>query len=691
LFWLVFFISLLGFVFSFYKIVNNRKLRPILVLRGFLFIILIFLILDPKVEQTKSKSVDLKWHLYLDRSLSMSYHTQPSIGSLISGVDQIVDQIRQKKAEVNIIGFGNDLDTSWAVGDKMVTDGSTNMGLVIDHILASENNGIAGSIIITDGQANLGSEIPTQNLGISSPIHIIGVGDETPLVDISIHSIDAPPVIIKGENADIDVIIASHGTVNERLNVTIYSGKKLVGSKVVTVSGDGSLDRVRFRINPNQTGEIKYRVQVNVLSDEININNNKQVVPIQVLKNEYAVALITGAPNFNTQIIKQILSENPEYRIDHFVYLPDGYSQSLKTFWDMKYDLIIFDNHPIAENAKEWRSYLRIFAKKLVAHQTSLAFIVGADIHDSLLESYLSLMDVSVKDPLIELGAAYDWELNTNWDTFFPFHRINRLDVYRANLPPLIAQMEVDSSNAIPLANFAISEVNFPLFLVGEKPPLRFMVWSSPELNTLYYKTRGSELSGMTDEMFNTVFSWLMRTGNGQCFYFRSEKNSYQQGERVTITGKPIRDTETADDGFLHVSHQGKRINTKPIIFNENTGNYTGQFWASQSGQLDYEIELTFGNKVVTVGEGSVQVQESQVELNHVYLNKGPLMTLAEMNNGFFRHWDDRQSLISQISPESKIETLYSKIVLHDSWWMLILIFGILSAEWFLRRRLGLM
>ena len=127
------------------------------------------------------------------------------------------------------------------------------------------------------------------------------------------------------------------------------------------------------------------------------------------------------------------------------------------------------------------------------------------------------------------------------------------------------------------------------------------------------------------------------------------------------------------------------------IIFNENTGNYTGQFWASQSGQLDYEIELTFGNKVVRVGEGSVQVQESQVELNHVYLNKGPLMTLAEMNNGFFRHWDDRQSLISLISPESKIETLYSKIVLHDSWWMLIFIFGILSAEWFLRRRLGLM
>jgi hypothetical protein len=91
------------------------------------------------------------------------------------------------------------------------------------------------------------------------------------------------------------------------------------------------------------------------------------------------------------------------------------------------------------------------------------------------------------------------------------------------------------------------------------------------------------------------------------------------------------------------------------------------------------------------VNQGSVQVQESQVELNHVYLNKDPLKKLAELGDGTFRHWDNRLSLINQIKPITKLETIYSKVVFHDSRWLVICILGLLSAEWVLRRRLGLM
>ena len=306
-FWLILFLCLIGFIFSFYQVSDQKKLRPIIILRGILILILVLLFLDPKVEVTTKNSNDLKWHLYLDRSLSMSYHTHPSVGSLVSGFDQILEKIERKDVPIKIFGFGSDLDTSWTVGDKQIRDGSTDLGQVLNHIRSNEKNDLAGSVIITDGQVNLGAEIPSENLNINSPIHIVGVGDETPLVDVSIHAIDAPPVIIKGENADLDVTISSHGTVNERLNVTIYSGKKLVGSKVVTVSGDGSLERVRFRINPTQSGEAKYKVQVNALSDEINIQNNKQIVPIQILKNEYTIALITCVLKLGAPVIRAIV------------------------------------------------------------------------------------------------------------------------------------------------------------------------------------------------------------------------------------------------------------------------------------------------------------------------------------------------------------------------------------------------
>ena len=647
--------------------------------------------LDPKLEFIKTTYKDMNWHLYIDRSLSMSYHSQPSVGSLISEIDAIIERIEDKNIPLKIFGFGTVLDTNWIFGNKNIQEGSTNLGEVLDHIRLNENNALAGSIIVTDGQINLGQDISTHDLKISSPIHIIGVGNKTPMVDVAINSIDTSPYIIKGEDTDLDVTISSHGKINQRVNLTIYSDNKLVGSKVVTVLGGGSLEKVRFRINPQQSGSVNYRVQVSTLSDEINIQNNKQVVPIQVLKNEYAVAIITGAPNFNTRIMKNILAKHPEYKIDHFILNNSGYTKSLKQFWDTKYDLIIFDNNPVDPNEKEWNSYLKIFEKKLISHQSSLAFFQGDDIHESTTKSFLSLMDLNFNDPLMDIGLFYDWNISSQWNTYFPFNPINQSDFNINKFPPLKITFELDSANVATLAYYSISEVNIPLLVLGEKTPIRFMVWASSDLNNIYYKTTNTEISELVQLLIDPVFSWLMRTGNGQDFYFRSDKNSYQQGEQVTITGKPIQDNKILAEGFIHIYSDGSKINSKPIKYDKNTGLYNGQFWASQSGELEYDVEFTQDNQQVTVSKGSIQVQESQLELNHVYLNKNLLKRIADLSDGTFRTWDDRNSIITQINNETKIENAYSRVKLNFNRFMILFLIVILTSEWLLRRKMGLM
>ena len=130
--------------------------------------------LDPKLEFIKTTYKDMNWHLYIDRSLSMSYHSQPSVGSLISEIDAIIERIEDKNIPLKIFGFGTVLDTNWIFGNKNIQEGSTNLGEVLDHIRLNENNALAGSIIVTDGQINLGQDISTHDLKISSPIHIIG-------------------------------------------------------------------------------------------------------------------------------------------------------------------------------------------------------------------------------------------------------------------------------------------------------------------------------------------------------------------------------------------------------------------------------------------------------------------------------------------------------------------------------------
>ena len=195
----------------------------------------------------------------------------------------------------------------------------------------------------------------------------------------------------------------------------------------------------------------------------------------------------------------------------------------------------------------------------------------------------------------------------------------------------------------------------------------------------------------MVRKMFNPLFSWLMKTGNGKDFYFRSNKNSYQQGEQITIVGQPVQDLESLENGVINVFSQGQKINSKPIKYNKKTNSYIGSFWASQPGNLQYEIELLYENLPVIVSTGTVQVQESQIELNKVFLNRGPLETLSNKTNGKFILWDQRLEILTNITNEFRNDTINSIIYLHKKIWIFLILILFLTLEWSFRRKLGLL
>lgn len=691
LFWFLLIITSITIYFGYKNIFYLSNYKLLSIIRILSFTILLFIFLDPKFNFSVSKVKELPWNVYIDKSLSMSYHSKPSSVALASGIDNLINQLNREKIQNNIYTFGSELDTNWSSGGKKFSQGSTNLGMVLDHIKSNKNKNSAGSVIITDGQANLGKELGIENFDFYKPIHIIGVGNTSPFVDVAIKSIDAPPVIIKGESAELIVSITYSGDPNKKLNITLYSQNKLMGSKVISSSGNNSVDKVRFMVKPDQTGEIEYRVQVNSIADEINIQNNKQVVSMHVLKNMYRIAVITGAPNFNTQILKKNIFNNSKIEFDHFIYRNNNYSIPMKKFWDTKYDLIIFDNHPIDENADEWSSYLRVFAKKILSQKTSLALIAGYDIQQNIFESYLKLMELNYKKSIIKLESEFPWEITENWERTFPFTSSSFTNKYQNNFPPIYVGINIEPNNANVLANFSISEMKVPLLLLSEKGPLRFAVWTSPDLNQLRIKTHNKISNNFFGDFFNPIITWLMRTNNEKNFYFRSMKNSYQQGEQILVVGKPIMDSNHSTEGYIHVFSNDSLINTKQLFYDSNKKNYQGKFWASKAGKLDYKIEMFDEEKSRIVSEGEIHVQESQIELNKVFLNELPLKKLANQTNGTFNLWDSREELINNI--DNKIEKTVgnTRLTIKHEIGVAIFLIILVSIEWFLRRRLGLL
>ena len=690
-FWFLLIIVSITIYFGYRNIFYLGNYKLLIIIRSLCFIILLFLFFDPRFNFSVLKLKELPWNVYIDNSLSMSYHSKPSSVALATGVNNFINELKRKNIQNNIFTFGSAIDTNWFSDAKKFSQGSTNLGSVLDHIKSNMNKNSGGSVIITDGQANLGKELGIENFDAYKPIHIIGVGNTSPFVDVAIKSIDAPPVIIKGENAELTVSITYNGDPNKKLNITLYSQNKLMGSKVISSSGNNSVDKVRFMVKPDQTGKIEYRVQVNSIADEINIQNNRQVVSMHVLKNMYKLAIITGAPNFNTQILKKNIFNNSKIDFDHFTYRNNRYSIPIKKFWDTKYDLIIFDNHPVEENADEWSSYLRVFAKKILSQKTSLALIAGHDIQKNIFESYLKLMEINYKKSIIKLESEFPWEITENWERTFPFMGSNFINENQNNLPPIYVGINIEPNNANVLANFSISEMKVPLLLLSEKGPLRFAVWTSPDLNKLRFKTYNKKSNLFFGDFFNPITTWLMRTNNEKNFYFRSSKNSYQQGEQISVVGRPIIESGHSTEGYIHVFSNDSLINTKQLFYDSNKKNYEGKFWASKAGKLDYRVEIFDEEKSKIVSEGEIHVQESQIELNKVFLNELPLKKLALQTNGTFKIWDSREEIINIIDKKFDKTERNTRITLKQRMEVVIILIILLSIEWFLRRRLGLL
>ena len=98
----------------------------------------------------------------------------------------------------------------------------------------------------------------------------------------------------------------------------------------------------KFRISPQTLGENNYIVKTSVLADEINIDNNRQPFQVSVLKDKYKLALITGAPNFNTAPLKKIIRNIPRVELDHYIQRDDKFIPSINEFWSTPYELIVF-------------------------------------------------------------------------------------------------------------------------------------------------------------------------------------------------------------------------------------------------------------------------------------------------------------------------------------------------------------
>jgi hypothetical protein len=670
--WVILFIGTGLFVYL-YKIIFNEKWHQFLIsYRIIIFFILGILLFNPVINFSGEKEKKLDWAIFIDNSASIKYHQTPSINAVQLGIESLVNKLSEKDISYHLYQFADNIQK--VNSPQLIGNGvTTNIG-IIPETIKQLGNEIAGAVIISDGLITEGKDPIKDFQEFDFPIHTIGIGEGSELVDVTIESIDAPTVVLKSDWVDVNITIQSVGNIGDRLSVSLYNNRELQGSKHIRLMGMESKKEINFRFRPKEIGKQQYEVRISSVEDEIDIQNNRQKFSLLVLKDRYKVALLTGSPNKNTSVLKQKLKNNPRVELDHFIRITETrFQPAIKTFWESPYELIIFDNYPIKPLSS---NFVRILGKKLLSNQSALFLILGPNQTIVSFNGITSILGVVTEDSTIESNRFY-WE--------FVDEQIDA----GGNFPPLKQNILI-TGKQVSSDTLAVTEQGWPLWLRNQNGTIRTMIWTSPELNTLYFHDQKLSQEGSFSVIWNQSISWLLKSGGEHENFFRLNKNRYQQGEMVQVTGtQPFEKTQDKTENIIiNVTHGSTDIITRDILYNIEEQRWLGEFRAPGPGEYNYSIQLESNQDPIQTG--TFQILESQIELNQVYLNKKLLATISNSTDGQFFVWDSRDSLFSEINPKVRREFKAEIIKFNESRVLLIIMILLLCVEWFIRRNRGL-
>jgi hypothetical protein len=462
------------------------------------------------------------------------------------------------------------------------------------------------------------------------------------------------------------------------------------------MSGTESVENIRFQIVPDKIGENNYLVKCSALPDEINIQNNQQKLAIHVMKDQYNIALVTGSPSFNTKVIKSHLLKNGNNFLDHYIIDEKNFSSKIKKFLEKKYEVIIFDNNPVLSSSDKWSSILRVFAKKLISHNSSFFIIPGPETDFKSLSKYLKIVNIDVKQLPLNGKVKMDWQFLDSWRNFSSLAKDSDFLQKVHSYPPQIQAYNisdiVEGKKTNVYANYIKDEEQSPLLIIGEKKLVRFAFWNSIDISSLKYMLSGSDFSFVFESTIKKITNWLMKKSDDGEFIFRTDKNSYQQGEEVTLTGVSSESNNKLiiADGLVELYQENNFIGSKNLFFDLIENKYKSKFWAPKPGEIYYKVLINKGFENFEVSNGSFMVKASHIEMNKIVLNNTKLINLATLTDGKFKKWSNISEISDSINQVEESESYISYFLLRTNYLFMSLIFVILSLEWLYRKKIGL-
>lgn len=680
--WFLLFCVLAGFLYAFVLYRKDKRfdelsvwlIRSMATFRFLAVTLLSFLLLSPLLKNVSREVEKPVIILAQDNSESLiagkdsAFYRKEYKQKLQKLIDELGD-----KYEVRTYSFADKIREMRNTDSLNFSDKQTDISSLFEEIETRYSNRNVGAIILaSDGLYNKGSNPVYTSDKIKIPVYTIALGDTTIKKDIVLAKAEHNRLAYLGNDFPLEILVNARQLKGKSSTLKVMKGGATLFSQVINFNSDMFSMTVPVILQAKEVGLQHYRLSLSSLPEEMSLMNNSRDVFIDVLDARQKVLILAEAPHPDVSAIKQSIASNQNYEVES--YTMDNFDKPLK-----KYNLVILHSLPSQ----------RTPASKILTELNSSDIPVwsfsGAN---AMLRSDLSISNVTAKtnecEPVLEPN--------------FPLFTISdELRKSFKDLPAVVCPFGTyqtdQNSNVLLYQRIGIVDTKTPLMLfnaVGESKVAVFTgegIWKWRLQN---FAMNGS--NALFDEFISKTVQYLSVKVD-KSFFRVSGKNNFFENEVVELEAEVYNESyELINEPEVNITISNSENKKFPFSFSKTSNAYRLNAGTMAVGEYTYEARVKVGEKIYTQ-KGEFSVSALQVELVNTVADHQMLFSLAKKHGGEMLYPAEMENLIGKLVNREDIKTVsYSEKKLTDLIdlkWIFFVLLGLLSFEWFMRKRNG--
>lgn len=680
--------------------------RTLLGLRVAAIAVVVFVLLEPVIRFTKTGNERPVVAVLLDDSRSMAI--DDGTGGMRRGdealalLNEVIVPRVARDADVRAYRFSDGTDPMTTErgaieGEPGFNGELTDIPAAFLALRRDVPEGLGAIVLATDGAGNRGGSVIDAWRPLGVPVYALGVGSEMEPKDISVREVLTNRMSYAGEALPVEVTLSSAGFQGASSTVELSEDGKILDRATVDLSGTGEESTVRFSVVPSSSGVHRYAVEVPAAPGELSDANNRRVVATNTLGGKVRVLLAATRPGLDYAFIGRELASDGNVELTSFAEIEGAATRTAAGPPDALDELLSYDLVVLVDPDWSRLPFPADWLVRFVRERGGGLLVTGLPPQNGGDAAVLLPVTVSRRAGSVptETRLLLTADGETSPVTRVADGRYENAALWEG-LPPVWTALPpawVARPEATVLAAAASLDEGegTPVVVVSRSGAGNVAIIAAVGL--WRWKMAGPSEPDVLDAVMANTTRWLTARGELTRVAVETDKDVYSAGESVRFSAQVYGgDYRLARDASVTVE-VAKGEGAAPVetlVLSPDGDFYRGEVGRLTPGRYLYVARGEAGGESMGESAGEFVVDEFSLEDAETRRRPGPLRRLAEASGGAYVSPETIDDLPESVQLERRRTTVRREFEAWNSSWPLVILVGLLSAEWAVRRRKGM-